>query len=87
MKESKSVPLMPPGQRGSQDDNSNNQHIMANLRIQNEKLKQDLKDLTRQLENYIEKTRAHKQPSYSSQNKDSKILQKESELKQSQMKI
>jgi hypothetical protein len=31
---------------------------MANLRIQNEKLKQDLKELTKQLEAYIEKTRA-----------------------------
>ena len=79
--------MMPPAQRNASEDQANNKHIMANLRIQNEKLKQDLKELTRQLEAYIEKTRAQKMPTYSNQNKDSNILKKEAELKQSQLKI
>ena len=87
MKESKSVPMMPVQSKVAGEDQQNNQHIMANLRIQNARLKQDLKDLTKQLENYIEKTRASKQPAYNNQNKDSKILAKEAELKQSQLKI
>jgi hypothetical protein len=39
MKESKSVPMMPPGMRNASEEQTNNKHIMANLRIQNEKLK------------------------------------------------
>ena len=51
---------MPVQSKVAGEDQQNNQHIMANLRIQNARLKQDLKDLTKQLENYIEKTRASK---------------------------
>lgn len=62
MKGSKSVPAIP-GSMPPRDDDTN-KTVMVNLRVQNERLKLDLKELTKQLETYIEKTRANKQPAY-----------------------
>jgi hypothetical protein len=39
-------------------------HIMQKLRQQNDRLREELRDLTAQLEAYIEKTRIQKQPNY-----------------------
>ena len=58
---------------------------MAKLRNQNDKLREELQDLTKQLETYIEKQRVQKQPQFSQQDKDPNIIKKEGELKQSQM--
>lgn len=60
---------------------------MNKLRNQNDRLREELKDLTKQLESYIEKTRIQKQPQYASTEKEPHIIKKENELKQSQMKI
>jgi len=56
---------------------------MAKLRQQNDRLRDELKELTKQLEQYIEKQRIQKQPQYAATEKEPHIVRKENELKQS----
>jgi len=60
MKGSSSQPTMPAPTSVSTGEP--NHIVMQKLRHQNEKLRDELKDLTKQLEQYIEKTRIQKQP-------------------------
>ena len=66
MKGSHSQPALPSGEQ--------NHHIMQKLRQQNERLRDELRDLTKQLEQYIEKTRIQKQPQYAEMQKEPHIV-------------
>ncbi len=71
--------------RGSQSQPhlEQNTQVMAKLRQQNDRLRDELKELTKQLEQYIEKQRIQKQPQYAATEKEPHIVRKENELKQS----